>query len=257
LIRIGVPVSVSHRILPEFREYERGSTMVANAYVAASTTALVNGDSYKLILAPNPADLLVSACSFTTTTSLTISTTCIILPIRMVSIKAQQLSANSGEVVWQVGDQLNVNHYELEKSVDGVNYTYVGSVTASDNASVYSIDDNDLYTDGINYYRVKEVDNDGTIHYSIIVVINPAPNTANNIEIYPNPVSDELYLSKPQNTVIKSALVVDAIGQTLLEVNNFNNITNSIQLNNLPTGFYELKVIDNKNQVTNLKFIKK
>jgi N-methylhydantoinase A len=31
---LGVPVSVSHRILPEFREYERGSTMVANAYVA-------------------------------------------------------------------------------------------------------------------------------------------------------------------------------------------------------------------------------
>lgn len=34
LSRLGVPVSVSHRILPEFREYERGSTMVANAYVA-------------------------------------------------------------------------------------------------------------------------------------------------------------------------------------------------------------------------------
>jgi N-methylhydantoinase A len=32
--RLGVPLSVSHRILPEFREYERASTVVANAYVA-------------------------------------------------------------------------------------------------------------------------------------------------------------------------------------------------------------------------------
>ncbi len=31
---LGVPVSLSHRILPEFREYERGSTVLVNAYLA-------------------------------------------------------------------------------------------------------------------------------------------------------------------------------------------------------------------------------
>lgn len=31
---LGLPVSVSHRILPEFREYERGSTVVTNAYLS-------------------------------------------------------------------------------------------------------------------------------------------------------------------------------------------------------------------------------
>ncbi|HEY9126475.1 MAG TPA: hydantoinase/oxoprolinase family protein, partial [Acidobacteriaceae bacterium] len=34
LLRLHVPLSVSHRILPEFREYERGSTIAVNAYVA-------------------------------------------------------------------------------------------------------------------------------------------------------------------------------------------------------------------------------
>jgi N-methylhydantoinase A len=34
LEKIGIPVSVSHRILPEFREYERASTVVANAYLS-------------------------------------------------------------------------------------------------------------------------------------------------------------------------------------------------------------------------------
>ncbi|AEU37127.1 hydantoinase/oxoprolinase family protein [Granulicella mallensis] len=34
LERLGLPLSISHRILPEFREYERASTIVANAYVA-------------------------------------------------------------------------------------------------------------------------------------------------------------------------------------------------------------------------------
>ncbi|MFN7944617.1 MAG: hydantoinase/oxoprolinase family protein [Blastocatellia bacterium] len=34
ITRLGLPVSVSHRILPEYREYERTSTVVINAYLA-------------------------------------------------------------------------------------------------------------------------------------------------------------------------------------------------------------------------------
>ncbi len=34
LRRLGVPLSLSHEILPEFREYERGSTVLINAYLA-------------------------------------------------------------------------------------------------------------------------------------------------------------------------------------------------------------------------------
>jgi N-methylhydantoinase A len=34
LLRLDIPVSVSHKILPEFREYERASTTVVNAYLA-------------------------------------------------------------------------------------------------------------------------------------------------------------------------------------------------------------------------------
>jgi N-methylhydantoinase A len=34
LRKLGLPISTSHRILPEFREYERASTLVVNAYLA-------------------------------------------------------------------------------------------------------------------------------------------------------------------------------------------------------------------------------
>jgi N-methylhydantoinase A len=34
LEQLGLPLSISHKILPEFREYERASTVVANAYLA-------------------------------------------------------------------------------------------------------------------------------------------------------------------------------------------------------------------------------
>lgn len=39
---LGLPISVSHRILPEFREYERGSTVVTNAYLSPRVSTYLN-----------------------------------------------------------------------------------------------------------------------------------------------------------------------------------------------------------------------
>jgi N-methylhydantoinase A len=40
---LGVPISVSHRILPEFREYERTATVVTNAYLAPKVGSYLRG----------------------------------------------------------------------------------------------------------------------------------------------------------------------------------------------------------------------
>ena len=40
--RLGLPLSVAHRILPEFREFERASTVVANAYVAPKVGSYIS-----------------------------------------------------------------------------------------------------------------------------------------------------------------------------------------------------------------------
>jgi hypothetical protein len=232
-------------------------TGVSPSYVATNTP-IANGDTYQLILAPNAADLTSSACSYQNGSSLTISSGgCIILPIKLVSIKAQQISQNSAEIVWTVASQTNIIQYILEKSTDNENFYPVTSINANDNVTSYSADDYDLYTGGTNYYRIEAIDNDGSVSYSGIVTINPTPNTSNLIQIYPNPVSDELYISKPTNTIINSAVIIDAIGQTMIQVNSFNNFTNSIPVGNLSTGFYDLKIIDSNDQVTNIKFIKK
>lgn len=43
LSELGVPISVSHRILPEHREYERTSTLVINAYLAPRVGRYLSG----------------------------------------------------------------------------------------------------------------------------------------------------------------------------------------------------------------------
>src|SRR5207237_8563489 len=43
LAQLGVPVSISHEILPEFREYERASTVLVNAYLAPKMGRYIRG----------------------------------------------------------------------------------------------------------------------------------------------------------------------------------------------------------------------
>jgi N-methylhydantoinase A len=43
LQKLGLPVSLSHEILPEFREYERASTVVVNAYLAPKMGRYISG----------------------------------------------------------------------------------------------------------------------------------------------------------------------------------------------------------------------
>ena len=45
---LGLPLSISHRILPEFREYERASTVVANAYVAPKVGSYISSLAAKV-----------------------------------------------------------------------------------------------------------------------------------------------------------------------------------------------------------------
>jgi N-methylhydantoinase A len=48
LARLGIPVSASHEILPEFREYERASTVLVNAYLAPKMGRYLDGLAERL-----------------------------------------------------------------------------------------------------------------------------------------------------------------------------------------------------------------
>jgi N-methylhydantoinase A len=53
LLGLGLPVSASHRILPEFREYERASTTVVNAYLAPRMGSYLSALERRVLQRPN------------------------------------------------------------------------------------------------------------------------------------------------------------------------------------------------------------
>jgi len=76
-------------------------------------------------------------------------------------------------LLWLVSDEINVSRYEIEKSINGIDFSKIGQVKALNNAiggNTYSFRDN--VASSKVAYRLKIVDNDGSYKWSTVLRIN-------------------------------------------------------------------------------------
>ncbi len=86
--------------------------------------------------------------------------------------------------------------------------------------------------------------------------INEISSINNNLIIYPNPVSNYIYLKNFDNINYETIQILNYIGQTILS-NHYSLLTNhySIDISNLSNGIYYIKAINNNDEVFYKKFI--
>lgn len=116
----------------------------------------------------------------------------ILLPVTLTDIKAYQ-QGNNIQVNWVALNELNIDHYEVEKSGDAINFKTVGHSAALNNGmpqTSYAITDLSPFA-GNNYYRIKIFAKDGTVSYSAIVSVNISGGKA-SIKVMPNPVHNRV-----------------------------------------------------------------
>lgn len=175
------------------------------------------------------------------------------LPVTFIGIAAYSVN-NGVNIRWDVGDELNVQQYDVEKSTNGANFNTIGSVTAG-KKMVYA------YLDGsskepVVYYRVKSVDIDGKTNYSSIIKLVNGSSYSNTIKIYPMPVQSQLNvqhhllgnnaritITTMDGRVIKSIIPGIGASNTMLDVSN------------LSSGMYLLRLDDN-GKIQSTTFVK-
>ena len=168
------------------------------------------------------------------------------------------IAKNIGELSWSAISTINVIRYELEKSIDGERFSYITAIAATmETRNQYSIRDNNL-TDGINYYRLKIIDNNGKFYYTKPVSVDKNISTA-TFKIMPAIVEDELLIWLPVNTRISNATIKDIAGRVVMQNAEVNNLTNLsvLKVAALSTGIYKIMVVTNNGLTTNLSFSKK
>ena len=99
------------------------------------------------------------------------------------------LLANSYELEWQGGDYKQASSYMLEKSSDGKPYTSVFTIQADNTQEkTYSFIDGVDQSSEIVYYRIKQINNDGSIIYSDLVKVGQGESEPFTLgQNYPNP----------------------------------------------------------------------
>jgi hypothetical protein len=73
------------------------------------------------------------------------------LPLTLLSFKAQQVKRGEVLLDWRVKDEVNMKQYDVQRSVDGKNFTTIGTV-GNLGKEVYTLIDQKP-AQGINYYR--------------------------------------------------------------------------------------------------------
>ena len=181
-----------------------------------------------------------------------------ILPLQLLSFTATLQNKSVG-IEWKTANEINTDHFTIERSSNGTLFTALQTVPAKGNGStVQTYRTNDLQPlAGISYYRLKQVDKDGkTVNSNIVQVTVSANGT---IVISPNPVRNDIHVLVQSASASKATFTVaDITGKVLLTNTTTVGVgTNTIVIPaaSLSKGLYVLKIKDGS-AMQAIKFIK-
>ena len=157
------------------------------------------------------------------------------------------------EVRWDVADEINVDHYEIEKSTNGRDFKAIGSVYAG-KKNVYSFTDGQV-NNGAALYRVRNVDIDGRSKYSAIVRINFSKTI--ELKAFPSPATNQVTIEYPALSAKGKFTVATADGRTVRLVDAVQGTTQtSINLTGLNPGMYVVRFDNGSGKTETLKIVK-
>lgn len=178
------------------------------------------------------------------------------LPIQLVSFTAMK-HFNTSLLNWIVTQEVNSKGYEVERSTTGSNWKQIGFVesktlTSASAKTAYEFTDNNPQ-EGINYYRFKQIDVDGKYMYSPIRTVTFGSGL--KVNVYPNPTVQEVYIDGL--TGDESVQVYDAAGNLVKNIDQAGTSKLQLNLDQVESGLYFIKVKGQNDEVNVYQIVKK
>ncbi len=190
------------------------------------------------------------------------------VPVTWLSFAAQTADKKV-HLHWSTASEINNSHFEIERSVDGFNFTYVGRKDGkgtTNSISEYGFTDIDAFSQTqaeVLYYRLKQVDYNGNYEYSRTIAINNNGQSMGSMELitFPNPFTEKLNLTL--NNVSEGNVTIEVYDlsgrkhytQTTLSGGQGTLSIDLSSLANLAKGVYIVN-IKNGNEAIQQKLVK-
>ncbi len=173
-----------------------------------------------------------------------------ILPVGLTSFSGT-LGNQVVQLHWSTTAEVNMDTYQVERSINGRDYVPVGLVKATGNGAL-----NTAYTFTNNieslsattvFYRLKEIENSGIARYSNVVAFRLSV-PGSSVSVYPNPAKNYFVLTITSTKEGSANVrIMDAAGRYMLTQNRHiatgtSNITYN-EIKSFASGIYTVQVI--------------
>ena len=232
------------------------TAFLVDQYLQSKTSLdLINASAFQFSVNSNPQSYASDRFFITFKTAQS-------LPVKIISIDAKRNEDKTATIKWKIENEINLNHYEIERADDGLSFTVLGSKQPfSNNGLNYEYSFNDVAAKAsTNYYRIRAISNDGQIQYSRIVKLD-ALNHENSIFVYPNPVKDNIINIQFDNNItgVYSIILSDINGKNIFKKYYNISVNNSsikvVLPKNTVCGNYLLKIIQPNGTISTQKIL--
>lgn len=257
----GVSNAVVFHYLPS--AFELNGIMEANLTMFSSNTGSVP-------FVPLYGTLSTSARTVTTTYQptqssyyLTLGDITNPLPVTLVSFSATR-SGENAKLVWVTASEINNRGFEAQVSTDGKAFRTLGFVASQSSNSTTKLDytytDTEAGKTGVRYYRLHQIDIDGTDSYSPVRAVSfDGATLATELSIYPNPVTGDDTRLLIQTAEVGNAhlRITDLVGRIITDQTiataNGSTETKLTELTNAKAGTYLAQLTLPSGQVKTIK----
>jgi hypothetical protein len=182
----------------------------------------------------------------------------ITLPIQLKSFQGLVV-ADKAQLTWTVADNASGSHFEVERSLDGKDFTTIALVnpTTATGDESYSYKDN---APEAAYYRLRVVNTTKAVSYSNVVFLKRQGAASTSISLLQNPVETTLRFSfvsgstAPTEVAVYNMTGVKVFHTSLQALKGLNTLTSTLD-GSIQSGTYVLEVT-NKTTRSVAKFVK-
>lgn len=118
------------------------------------------------------------------------------LPIELLSFTAQANIGNTVDLAWTTATEWDNDYFNVERSTDLLSWMEVAQEEAVGHSNALveytSVDERPI--SGINYYRLRQTDLDGSSTLSSIIALEMKQETGLDLHVHPNPAQDHIFI---------------------------------------------------------------